>query len=71
MAALKRMNYFNETLIANLIDASLSANGRLSGPANDALRYFSTQPSYKKRIAEYIISQQWEDWQKKLLGTYF
>lgn len=71
MAALKRMNYFNETLIANLIDASLSANGRLSGPANDVLRYFSTQPSHKKRIAEYIISQQWEDWQKKLLGTYF
>lgn len=70
IAALKRINYFNEELVANLIDASLSSNGRLSGPANDLLKFFSIQPKYKKIIGNYIASQKWENWQKKILDSY-
>jgi aminopeptidase N len=68
-AALKRMNYFNENLIPNLIDGLMSTNGRLSGPANDLLRYFYTQDQYKKPISTYIASQQWLPFQKAILNS--
>jgi aminopeptidase N len=68
-AALKRMNYFNENLTPNLIDGLMSANGRLSGPANDLLKYFYTQDQYKKPISTYIASQQWMPFQKAILNA--
>jgi aminopeptidase N len=68
-AALKRMNYFNENLTPNLIDGLMSANGRLSGPANDLLKYFYTQDQYKKPISTYITSQQWLPFQKAILNA--
>jgi aminopeptidase N len=69
MSALKRMAYFNENLIPNLVDALMSANGRLSGPANDLLRFFNGQNQYKKPIADYIGSQQWTVVQKSILNS--
>ena len=40
MAALKRLAYFNDALAKNAVEAILSANVRLSGPANDMLKFF-------------------------------
>jgi aminopeptidase N len=68
-AALKRMNYFSENLTPNLIDGTLSANIRLSGPANDLLRYFYAQNQHRKSISTYIASQQWFPWQKAILNA--
>ena len=69
IAALKRMNYFTEELLANLIDALFSSNGRLSGPANDLIKFFYGQYKYKKTISNYIASQQWATWQKAMLAA--
>jgi aminopeptidase N len=68
-SAFKRLNYFNETLIPNLIDGLMSANVRLSGPANDLLKYFYVQDQYKKPISNYIASQQWMAWQRAILNS--
>lgn len=67
MSALKRMAYCNETLIANLVDALMSANGRLSGPANDLLKLFNGQNQYKKLITEYMGSQKWTNLERSIL----
>jgi aminopeptidase N len=66
-AALKRMNYFSENLTTNLIDGILSANVRLSGPANDLLKYFYAQNQNRKSISSFIASQEWLPWQKAML----
>ncbi len=68
-AALKRMDYFNEHLTKNLIDGLMSANVRLSGPANDLLKYFYGQNQHKKEISTYIASQEWLPWQKAILNA--
>ena len=68
-AALKRMDYFNESLTPNLIDGLMSANVRLSGPANDLLKFFYGQDQHKKEISTYIASQQWLPWQKAILNA--
>lgn len=54
MAALRRLNYFDEKLLANCLDAILSTNGRLSGPATETVKYFYAQDKYKKQVADYI-----------------
>ena len=54
MAATRRLNYFDEKLLANCINACLSSNGRLAGPAAETVKYFYTQDKYKKLIAEGI-----------------
>lgn len=68
-AALKRMNYCNEVLVANLLDASMSANVRLSGPAIDLLRFYNTQNAFKNLISKSIASQQWLPWQVAILKS--
>ena len=63
------MDYFNEHLTKNLIDGLMSANVRLSGPANDLLKYFYGQNQHKKEISTYIASQEWLPWQKAILNA--
>jgi aminopeptidase N len=70
MGALKRSNYMDRNVAANMVDALLSPNSRLSGPADDALKYFFEQGQFRKIIADYISSQKWESWQKKILAKY-
>jgi len=54
MAALRRLNYFDEKVLANCLNACVSANGRLSGPATETIKYFYAQDKYKKQIADAI-----------------
>jgi len=54
MAALKRLNYFDDRVLANCISAALRPNGRLSGPASETIKYFYAQDKYKKAISDGI-----------------
>ncbi len=70
MTALKRCNYFDVKLVENCINAILSSNTRLSGPAAETLSYFAGQDKYKKGISDYISSKTWTSWQKKKLDAF-
>ena len=74
MAALKRLNYLNETMAHNLFDASLSFNSRLAQPANETINYFKQQTQYHvllfKAINSYKFSSESDKIRiKKLIGN--
>lgn len=60
MQALKRLNIFNKELLGNLIDASISNNRRLAGPARKVYHYFKEQPAYAKIIQEHFASVRYD-----------
>ena len=60
-AAIRDLNYLNEDALGNLLDASLSFNSRLAGPANSTIRHFFEQAAFKKMILNYVASQTWTD----------
>jgi hypothetical protein len=61
------VNYCDQKLIAALLDAMLSTNARLAGPAAQLTDYFSSQAAYRQWIIGYYLSGKWEEWQKELL----
>ncbi|HND77486.1 MAG TPA: M1 family aminopeptidase [bacterium] len=67
MSALKRLNYLDDKVIGNLLDAALNANESLSNRAKNILDYFTDQSPYRRRIQSYYRSHTWEDWQKEIL----
>lgn len=67
MTALRKLNYADEKLITNCIDACLSSNGRLSGPATETIKYFYAQTHYKKMISDLIKNRDSKSWEKELL----
>jgi hypothetical protein len=64
MDALMRLDYFDTTLLANLLNAVPSSNGRLAGPASEVLKYFYAQDKWKKTIADFVAAGKWQPWQK-------
>lgn len=54
MEALKRLGICDESTIFQMLNASLSSNGRLAGPAKGILKYFNEQSSYKSLIEKGI-----------------
>jgi aminopeptidase N len=54
MEALQRLNFFDELLLENIIQAMLSFNSRLATPAAEVLKHFYHQNNYKNIIAAYI-----------------
>jgi len=70
MGALKRLDYFDTGLVDNCVDAMLTNNSRLSGPAGDCLNYFFAQDRYKATIGEYLKSKKWNRWQAQKLNAY-
>jgi hypothetical protein len=54
MAAIRRLNYCDDKVLANCISASLSSNGRLAGPAAETVKYFYAQDKYKRQVADAI-----------------
>ncbi len=54
MNALRKLNYFNEVALSSCINAALSSNGRLAGPASETIKYFYAQAQYKKLISDGI-----------------
>ena len=67
--ALKRLDYFNEALMKNLVSAILSANSRLAGPCGDVLNTFYNQDRFRKMITDYETAQAWNNWQKDILAN--
>lgn len=52
--SLKKLNYFNEELLKNLVKAGTKANNRLAQPCLEALHYFADQKKYAKLISNYF-----------------
>jgi len=67
MAALRKLNYFDQTILLNCLQACLSNNGRLSGPANETVKYFYAQAKHKKMIYETITGRKLQNWEKEIL----
>ena len=70
MAALKRMDYFSEALTGFLVEAILSPNTRLAGPANELLQYFYSQDRYRPLIGAFVRAGKWTPWQQGLLSGF-
>jgi len=69
--ALKRLNYLDETVAANLLDAVTHFNGRLSNPAKTVANYFKEQKEYKTILTAAYKKGKWEKWQEDVLKTIF
>lgn len=67
MGALKRLNYFNETALVNCLEASISNNGRLAGPAAETVKYFYGQNRFKKMIYMMIMNKASKPWEKEVM----
>ncbi len=52
--ALRRLNHLDQALLENLVNAALSANGRLANPAIEALKGYAEASDRKKMITEYL-----------------
>jgi hypothetical protein len=66
--AVKQLNYLDTTVALNLLDAMLSSNSRLRGPASDTIQYFSQQMVHRKTLERAYASVSWLPWQKELLA---
>jgi aminopeptidase N len=65
MASLKRINYMDEKVLANALDAAWNPNSRLAGNAVDMLNYFYQQAAWKQIILrEWNSRNDWKSWQK-------
>ena len=60
MAALKRLNLFDETVLNNLIDASISNNRRLASPARGVYKFFASQPDFEKKIKKHFTTAKYD-----------
>ncbi|MCB0802044.1 MAG: hypothetical protein KDB74_03025, partial [Flavobacteriales bacterium] len=67
---LQEMNQLNETALANLLDATFSFNGRLSGPATQVINHFFEQSAYKRMILNYVSNKTWSDSEFKKVKKY-
>lgn len=68
MTALRKLNYFDGTVLQNCIQAAVSNNGRLAGPAQETIKYFYNQDKYKKLIVDTIAKQELKSWEKEIIG---
>lgn len=68
MTSLRKLNYFDLTLLNNCLNACISSNGRLAGPANETIKYFYAQDKYKKMIFDHIASKTWTTWEKEIVS---
>lgn len=68
MAALRRLNFFNDVAMKNCLSACLSSNGRLAGPAGETVRYFYAQDRYKRQIADGIAAMDVTGKDRETLG---
>ncbi|MFM9945215.1 MAG: M1 family metallopeptidase [Bacteroidia bacterium] len=66
MEAMKRLGICDESTLTNMLNAMLSSNGRLAGPAKSVIKYFSEQTVYKKLIEQTIRIGSYSDKDKKI-----
>jgi aminopeptidase N len=68
MQAMQALNYIDDKGIASLLDAYLSKNSRLSGPASSVISSFNTQEEQKRKLSRYVHSHQWEGADKESIS---
>lgn len=68
MASLRRLNYFDNEALGNCLNAVVSSNGRLAGPAAETIKYFYAQPKFKKMIIDGVAMRPMKDWEKEIVG---
>jgi hypothetical protein len=66
--ALRRLDYFNETLMKYLIQAGFSSNTRLAEPCVEVLTHFYGQSRYRQIIRSYALAPGWNNWQREILN---
>ncbi len=67
--ALVSLNYCDEAVVANLFNALISGNHRLSNPARNALTKLKETPAYADMIRKYYSNHYWTEWEQKRIGT--
>jgi aminopeptidase N len=67
MTVLRRINYFNEQLLNNCIDAATKSNSRLANPAKEAITYYYNQDANKTLIKNTINTLQTDKATKDML----
>ena len=59
--SLQNLNYCNEAVIINLLNAATSSNGRLAGPAKTAIKKLMENDAYKTMFKNYYVSHLWNE----------
>jgi hypothetical protein len=67
--ALRRLDYFNETMMKNLFSAMVSPNTRLANPSGEVLNTFYNQSRYRRMISDYMAMQAWDNWQRTKINN--
>ena len=68
MTALRKTNYFDTNVLNNCLNACVSSNGRLAGPATETIKYFYGQNKHKRMIADNINGKTWKNWEKEIVS---
>ncbi len=66
--AVKHLNYLDRRVALNLMNAMLSSNSRLRGPATAAVQYFLQQTALRKIMEQAFDSANWLAWQREMLA---
>lgn len=68
MEAIENLNYFNDELVSNLMDAAINANSRLANPAANTIRYFMKQDKFKEIYKAKLALNNYPEWAVKILS---
>ena len=66
--AISNRNYCDPELVANLFNALVSTNHRLSSPARNLLMAYKSNPEYATMIKAYYNSRLWTEWEDTRIG---
>jgi aminopeptidase N len=69
--ALKKLDVFPSKALSYALDAAVSPNTRLSGPAIGVLKYFYDQAAYRKSMLDYYRAKTWKGYERDLLKPIF
>lgn len=66
--AISSLNYCSPELVANLFNALVNTNHRLSSPARGILMNYKKNPEWAAMIKAYYESQLWSEWEESRIG---
>ncbi len=69
--SLQNLNYCNEAVVINLLNAASSSNGRLAGPARTAIKRIMENDAYKTMFKNYYASHLWNEYETYKLEPLF
>ena len=68
MISIRKLGYFDEVILNNCLEACLSSNARLAGPATETVKYFFAQGKYKKMISDAVALRPSKSWEREILN---